>query len=173
MVNVPSFSDNFSVGYSIVYESLPFFFRAGGLDAAHFLASWMGPSLSVASFFGGSTLRFSGLGLIVIFVTCSFLRISVITRGWISKHITFCLVIILDGDYWCGLRYATFGLSRLERGFSCLTSGRFFSTKVEASFLQVLINCLIILMINASPLSIFGIFVVLIAVIGFPGIINL
>ena len=81
MVNVPSFSKNFSVVSSIIYESLSFLFRAVDIDAAHILASLMVPSLSVASFFGGSTLRFSGLGLLVVFVTYSFLHISVVTRG--------------------------------------------------------------------------------------------
>ena len=39
----------------------------------------MGPYLSVASLFGGSNLRFYGLGLLVVFVTYRFLHISVVT----------------------------------------------------------------------------------------------
>ena len=81
MVNVPSFSVNFAVGYSIVYESLLFLFRAVGLGTAHLLASRTGPSISVASIFGSSTLRFSGLGLHIFFVTYIFLHISAVTRG--------------------------------------------------------------------------------------------
>ena len=172
MVNVPSFSENFTVGSSIVYELLSLLFRAGGLDATHLLASWAGPSLSAASLFGGSTLRLSGLGLFVVFVTYRNLHISVFTRGWISKHRTFCLIGILEGDYCCDLRYASCGISCLERGSSRITSGRFFVTKGEASFLQVIITFIIILMITDSPLSIFGIVLVLLAVVGFPGIIQ-
>ena len=85
---------------------------------------------------------------------------------------TFRLIGILVGYYCCGLRYASCGLSCLERGSSCLTAGRFFGKKGEASFLQVLIPFLIILMITASPISIFGIVLVLIAVVGLPGIIR-
>ena len=173
MVNEPSFFDNFAVGSSILYELLLFLFRSGGLDAAHLLASWTGLSLSVAYLFGGSTLRFSGLGLLVVFVTYIFLCISVVTRGWISKHSTFRLIVTLDEVYCCGLRYTSCIISRLERGSSFLTAGRLFGAKVEASFLQVRIPFLVILVITASPLSIFVIVLVLICVVGFPGIIKL
>ena len=42
----------------------------------------------------------------------------------------------------------------------------------EASFLQVIIPFILILVVTASPLSIFGIVLVLLDVVGFPGIIQ-
>ena len=70
------------------------------------------------------------------------------------------------------MRYASCGIYCLERVSSHLTADRFFITKVQALFLQVLIPFLIILMITAYPLYIFGIVLVILVVVGFPGIIQ-
>ena len=70
------------------------------------------------------------------------------------------------------MRYVSCSLSHVERSSSRLTTGRFLCTKGEASFLQVIITFIIILMITASPLSVFGILLVLLAVVGLPGIIQ-